>query len=289
MITASNGYRKAPVPTPRRALRLAEDAPPAAEGARRLPRGLLRQPEGRPAPAGGPALRRATRQLRAREGGRRPRPPARRDARPGPVAPRRGRAPPRLHLPRPGRRGLAAPPGALLPGRGGRPPGRAAAAPLRDLPPPRRRLADGRARLRPQHHPGLARRAPRGRAGARLLPRGGGDPAEPPRRGAARVRGLRPRRALGGRGRGRGRLLRLRGLRQRHAGRLDRRRERPRAPRRAPRARRGDRAAHGDREGAQGRARLREAQPRDPPLAALQPLRERLLRRAGARTGTSST
>ena len=82
------------------------------------------------------------------------------------------------------------------------------------------------------------------------------------------VRGLRPRRALGGRGRGRGRLLRLRGLRQRDARRLDRRRERARPARRAPRARRGDGPAHGDREGAQGRARLREAEPRHPPLAA---------------------
>ena len=51
----------------------------------------------------------------------------------------------------------------------------------------------------------------------------------------------------------------------------------------APGARRGDGPAHGDREGAEGRARLREAQPRDPPLAAVEPLRERLLRRARAR------
>ena len=289
MITAVNGYSKAPLPTSRCALRLAEDTPPAAQGARQLPRGLLRQPQGRPAPARGPALRRAPRQLRPGEGGRRPRGPARRDARPGPAAPRRGHASPRLHLPRPGSGGLAAARGPPAPGRGGRPPGRAAAAPLRDLLGSRRRLADGGARLRPQHDPGLARRAPRGRAGARLLPRGGGDPAEPPRRGAAGVRRLRPRRALGRRGRGRGRFLRLRGLRQRDAGRLDRRRERPRAPCRAPRARRGDGAAHGDREGAQGRARLREAEPGHPPLAALEPLRERLLRRAGARTGTSST
>ena len=155
--------------------------------------------------------------------------------------PRRGQAAPRLHLPRPRRRRLPAPAGAPAPRGGGRPPGRAAAVALRDLLPPRRRLAGGRARLRPQHHPRLARRAARGRARARLLPRGGGDPAEPPRRGAAALPRLRPRRALAGRGRGGRRLLRLPQLQRGHARPLDRRRERPRPARGAPRARRGDR------------------------------------------------
>ena len=72
-------------------------------------------------------------------------------------------------------------------------------------------------------------------------------------------------------------------------GLVDRRRERPRPAGGAARARRGDGAAHGHREGAEGRARLREAQPRDPPLAPVEPLRQRLLRRARARTATSST
>jgi sigma-B regulation protein RsbU (phosphoserine phosphatase) len=47
--------------------------------------------------------------------------------------------------------------------------------------------------------------------------------------------------------------------------------------------RRGDGPQDGDREGAEGRARVREAQPRDPPLAAVEPLRERVLRGARAR------
>src|SRR5512139_3463167 len=151
MIRRANGYRQAALPTPRRALRLPEDAPPAAEAARELPRGLLRQPQGRSAPARRAALRRAPRQLRAREGSWRPRPPPGRDARRRAAAPRRGRTPPRLHLPRPRRRRFAPPARPHGPCLGGCPPGRAAAPPLRVLLPPLRRLAGGRARFRPQH------------------------------------------------------------------------------------------------------------------------------------------
>ncbi len=108
-------------------------------------------------------------------------------------------------------------------------------------------------------------------------------------RGAAGVPGLPARGPLGGRRGGRRRLLRLPRPRRRHPRPLDRRRQRPRPAGRAARARRGHRPAHGDREGAEGRPRLREAEPRDPPLAAVEPLRERVLRRAGAGRPASST
>src|SRR6266542_3944347 len=154
-------------------------------------------------------------------------------------------------------------------------------APYRLVRPPRRGLDDGGAGLRAQHGAGGPRLAPGRRAGAGLLPRGGGDPAEPARRGTPGLPGLPDRLPVGPRRRGGRRLLRLPPLQRRHAGPRHRRCQRPRAARRPPGARRGDRPAHGNREGAEDHSRLREAQPRDPPQQPLEPVRERVLRRAG--------
>ena len=108
IISVPNGYRKAVVPPSRRALRLFEDEAPAVEADRGLRRGRAREPQGRPAPARGPGLRRAARQLRAREDPWRGRRAGGRIARTPRLAARRAGASPCLHLERARDGGLAA-------------------------------------------------------------------------------------------------------------------------------------------------------------------------------------
>ena len=91
---------------------------------------------------------------------------------------------------------------------------------------------------------------------------------------------LRDRLSLAGRRGARRGLLRLRPRERRHGGARRRRRQRPRPAGRAAGARRRDGAAHGVREAAAHRARVRQAEPGDPPQQPVEPLRLRLLRRA---------
>ena len=243
----------------------------------------------RPAPARGAPLRGAPGRLRAREGGGRPGAPLAEALDPALPPLAEVAAPPRLHLPRPRRRGLPAPP---------RPPPRAAAAALIVGQRPLRfafffLLADGWQR----EELDFALNTVRAALDARLVDarvRGSFREAaeiqqsllveEPPHFPGYDIAA----RSIAAEEVG-GDFYDFHDLGDGHARPLDRRRERPRPARGAPRARRGDGPAHGDREGAEGRPRLREAQPGDPPLAPLQPVRERLLRRSSRGRATSST